>query len=215
MTKNVISGLCLAFSIFCVHAASAADPIDAVIYKQATMQPQRHLDQSQESTVQNMDRMLKEQYGSIGQINAEPDTYLRDLYQKASWLLLNGYPISGGTMIQIARTKPAFKQSAIGPYLVRFVDTLLAPTEDDGDEFGLLKHSQIAKQVLTGLAPLPNRLQMLAQLHVIGKLYHDEIAYQAGLTALKARMPSEAEWSVVKNQLDVVKQSGLPDPVGQ
>jgi len=215
MTKKAISGLCLAFSIFCVHAVSAAEPIDVVIYKQATTQPQQHLDQSKENSVLNMDRMLKEQYGSIGQIGSESDPYLKDLYEKSAWLLLNGYPISGGTMIQIARTKPAFKQSLIGPYLVRFVDTLLAPTEDDGDEFGLLKHSQIAKRVLTGLAPLPNRLQMPAQLHVIGKLYHDEIAYQAGLTALKARTPSEAEWSVVKHQLDVVKQAGLPDPIGQ
>lgn len=218
MTKKTLNGICLALSLFCVHSVMSAEPIDLVIYQQAVNQSKsgvHHLTQPEEQTVLRMDSMLKEQYGAVNSINSEPNAYLKKIYQQTSWLLLNGYPISGGTLVQIARTKAEFKGSPVGPYLVRFVDTLLEPTEDDGDEFGLLIHSQVAKRVLTGLEPLPNRLKMPAQLHVIGLLYHDDIAYKSGLTALKDRVPTQQEWSVINKQIDVVKQAKLPDPVGQ
>lgn len=157
----------------------------------------RHRFKMQErQAVAQMDEMLVQQYAS-GRISVEKDAYLKSLYYQAATLLMNGYPIAGGSVIAIARNQPGFAGSTAGRGLADFVDAMLAGDDDEeGDD--LVIYMKRTRQAQEKLKSLRGDLHFAAQLRVVGEIYDDAIAIAAGEAALKQLNVTKAEADVIK-----------------
>lgn len=147
---------------------------------------------------QQMDAMLVQQYLAKGTITAERNGHLKQLYVQAVTLIMNGYPIAGGALVAIARLDPAYPDSPVGPGISHFVDAMLAPTDEDRD---LTLFYERAKSAQMRLQSLRQELRLVAQLRVIGAIYHDPIAVAAGKAGLQAKGASPAEMKQVQKAL--------------
>lgn len=139
-------------------------------------------------------------YGARGRMANEPDVELRALYRRASELLMNGYPIAGGTLVAMARSTPAFAKSPAGSAIGAFVDAMLQPTEDDEDLFRMQEQSKRARVVLSSLR---DDLRWYATLWVLGSIYHDAVAVEAGRVGMDAMRATAAEKRVAQKALAV------------
>lgn len=144
---------------------------------------------------QRMDRMLAADYGARGSIAGERDVRLKSLYVEAAHLMLNGYTIAGGTLVMIARQEAAFARSPVGPAYVQFVNAMLAPTSEHDDELTPLAARAAKGRALLG--PVRPRLQMAAQLTLMGGLYGDAVAEKAGREALRLQGATPAELAAI------------------
>lgn len=133
--------------------------------------------------VTQMDALLVQQYGSKGRIAEERDLELKGLYYHAATLILNGYPIAGGTLVQLARNKPAFRNSRVGPALVVFVGAMLQPTDDDDDL--MVQAFERAAKARKALGAIRPELHLVAQIRAIGQIYDDAVAIDAGEAGMK------------------------------
>ena len=149
--------------------------------------------------VEHMDGILK-QYHSRGSIKAEPDANLKSLYFRAAHLILNGYPIAGGTLISLARTSSAFAGSPAGRAFAAFVDAMLAPSSEPDDILGDYKRraDKALAIVIAGLRP---ELHLTSALWVVGVIYDDAIAVDAGRTGVARTGVTEAEDAVLQRAL--------------
>lgn len=183
--------------------AVAAEPQAAVdvpaLIRQASVKHQGAFKLSEARAVSQMDGMLVQQYAAAGRIATEKNAQLKALYYQAATLLLNGFPIAGGTVVAIARNQPAFGQSGAGRGLANFVDAMLAGDEDEDPE--LVQYMQRTKKAQAVLRPLRPELQLVAQLRVVGEIYHDDIAVDAGKDGLAKLNATAAERKVVEMAL--------------
>lgn len=185
----------LIFSVFIVFSVqvSASQKIDLhdIIVDVANTEKMKA---SRTSSIVWMDEMLVRDYG-FSAISEEPEGYLKELYGDAAWLLKNGYPIAGGTLITIARSRNDFKVSQAGPGMAHFVDAMLQPSDDDDAEFGgfLIR----AQRAVSLLSSLPGAKAMAAQLYVVGGIYVDVVAFKAGKKALTELGTTQDEWIVI------------------
>lgn len=143
---------------------------------------------------QRLDRMLATDYRARGSIATERDRRLKGLYAQAATLILNGYPIAGGTLVVIARQEPAFTRSPVGPAYMQFVNAMLAPTGEQDDLSALSRRAAAAR---AALAPVRPELRMGADLAVMGALYEDTVAQQAGNVALQRQGATKAERAAI------------------
>lgn len=146
--------------------------------------------------VAQLSGILTRQYGAKGALSAEPDAGLKALYYPAATLLMNGYPIAGGTLVNAARHRPAIVRSPSGKALGDFVDTMLQPSdEDDAD---LVAYQARTKRAMAVLAALPAYLRVPAEVMVVGEIYHDPIARAAGKQALDQLHADDGQWRTVE-----------------
>lgn len=174
------------------------DPVALV--KAAASRRQGSFKVSERQAVEQMDAMLTQQYSARGRISNERDAYLKSLYYQASMLLLNGYPIAGGTLVSVARNDARFGQSAAGPGMAAFVDAMLQPTDEDPDLLDLQKRMERARAGLKDLRP---DLRFYADLWVVGSIYRDDIAVDAGKAGAEAMKVTAAEKKVIQKALAV------------
>lgn len=153
--------------------------------------------------VRQVDDILASDYGARGRIGAESNARLKLLYTQAAHLLMNSGAIAGGTLIVIARHEPAFARSPCGPAFSAFVDAMLAPT-DEGDDV-LADYAKRAAKARTVLSKLRPELQMAGQLRVMGAIYDDDVAVDAGTTALKLQQASAAEKAIIDAALQAAR----------
>lgn len=149
--------------------------------------------------VRQVDGMLLADYGARGRIAGEPNARLKSLYTQAAHLLMNGHAISGGTLIIIAQQEAAYSRSAVGPAYSAFVNGMLAPVNESGDvldEFAV--RADAARALLADLRP---ELQMAAQLRVMGAIYGDAVAVDAGTTALRVQNATATEMARIAKAL--------------
>lgn len=165
------------------------------LIRQASTKYQSTFKMPEKQAVSQMDGMLVKQYAAGGRIANEKNAYLKSLYYQASTLLMNGYAIAGGTVVAIARVQPGFSQSAAGRGMASFVDAMLAgDEEEDADLVAYMERTKKAQAVLRDLRP---ELQLVAQLRVVGEIYHDDIAVDAGNAGLVALGASPTERKVI------------------
>lgn len=174
------------------------DPVALV--KRATAKHQGRFKTSERSAVSQMDAMLTEQYAARGRISNERHAHLKSLYYQAATLLLNGYPIAGGTIVSVARNEPGFAQSPAGPGMAAFVDAMLQPTDEDTD---LLELQERMKRARKGLEGLRADLRFYADLWVVGSIYRDEIAVDAGKLGVEAMKATVTERKAIQKALAV------------
>ncbi|MDQ1090602.1 hypothetical protein QE400_000015 [Xanthomonas sacchari] len=152
------------------------------------------------SAVRRLDDLLVGDYGASGRIANERDPVLKSLYTQAARLLMNGNAIAGGTMVVIASQEASFRRSAVGPALQSFVGIMLTPAdEEDTVLAGFTARADRARAQLRSLRP---ELQMAAQLRVMGAIYNDAIAMDAGDAALSRLSATEGERAVVAGALN-------------
>lgn len=151
------------------------------------------------TSVQRLDQMLLREYGARGRISGERDVKLKALYVQSAHLLMNGYPIAGGTVAVIARQEQAFAGSRAGPALVAFVNAMLAPTGEPDDDLGAF--AARAARARTALAPVRPALRMGAELRVMGAIYDDAVAVEAGKQILRRQSATAAELAAVAKAL--------------
>ncbi|MDH0342164.1 hypothetical protein [Chromobacterium haemolyticum] len=182
-------------------SAQAADKKASVdvptLIRQASIKYQGRFKLTEKQAVTQMDSMLLRQYVAGGRIANEKNAYLKSLYYQSATLLLNGYPIAGGTLISIARIQPGFKQSPAGQGLANFVDAML----DDDEEADMAEFMERAKKAQSILLKLRPELQLSAQLRVIGEIYRDSIAVDAGNAGLNVLQATPAERKVIDKAL--------------
>jgi len=172
------------------------DPVALV--KKATAKYQGRFKTSERAAVSQMDAMLTEQYAARGRISNERDAYLKSLYYQAATLLLNGYPIAGGTIVSVARNEARFSQSPAGPGMAAFVDAMLQPTDEDPDLLELQQRMNRARAVVKDLRA---DLRFFADLWVVGSIYHDDIAVDAGRLGVDAMKATAAERKAIQKAL--------------
>jgi len=178
-------------------AAKQAD-VPALI-RTASLAYQPKFKLSDKQAVSQLDGMLTQQYGAGGGLANTKDAHLKALYYQAAGLLMNGYPIAGGTVVSVARIQPGFAQSPGGRGLAHFVDAMLAPSdEEDTDMVAFRTRASAAQQQLKSLRP---ELYLAAQLRVIGEIYRDDIAVSAGKLGLTQLGATPAELRVVDQAL--------------
>jgi len=86
------------------HAEDIVIKIDPVVLiKQSSTKYQGNFKTNERDAVAQMDGMLTQQYMSRGRIATEKNAYLKKLYYQAATLLMNGYPIAGGTIVSVAK----------------------------------------------------------------------------------------------------------------
>lgn len=157
-----------------------------------------------------LDRMLIEQYGARGHLMHEPDATLKPGFYRAATLLMNGYPIAGGTLVNALRHRPAFAKSPSGPALAAFVDAMLQPTgEDDADLVAMQAQTRAALQHVRGL---PANQRLAAQVMLLGIIYHDAIAVRAGRAVWKASQPDAAAQAAVTAARSAIETIPVPAP---
>lgn len=149
--------------------------------------------------VKQLDAILLSDYGARGRIGGEPSARLKSLYTQAAHLLMNGQAIAGGTLVVIARQEPAYARSACGPALAAFIDGMLAPLDEEDPILGA--YAVRAAKARGVLAKLPPQLQMAAQLRVMGAIYRDDIAVDAGAQALLQQGATAAQLAIVQAAL--------------
>lgn len=151
------------------------------------------------AAIVRMDSLLTS-YGAKGRLANEPDAQLRLLYGRAAELLMNGQAIAGGTLVAVARSTPSFARSPSGAALGAFVDAMLQPTEDDED---LAQMKGRGKRAAAALAALRDDLRWYATLWIMGAIYRDVVAVDAGRAGVDAMMASAAERRVIEQALAV------------
>lgn len=157
-----------------------------------------------------LDRMLIEQYGARGHLAHEPDASLKPGFYRAATLLMNGYPIAGGTLVNALRHRPAFARSPSGPALAAFVDAMLLPTgEGDVDLVAMQWQTRAALRHVHGL---PANQRLAAQVMLLGVIYHDAIAVRAGTTVWKASHPDAAARAAVMAARSAIEAIPVPAP---
>ncbi|ODU48708.1 MAG: hypothetical protein ABS98_11665 [Lysobacteraceae bacterium SCN 69-48] len=149
--------------------------------------------------VRQLDAILIADYDARGRISTESNARLKSLYSQAAHLMMNGHAIAGGTLVVIAWQEPAYARSACGPALAAFVQSMLAPIDEAGDVLGA--YAVLAGKARGVLGKLPARLQMAAQLRVMGAIYRDDVAVEAGTQALRMLRASRAEMALVNAAL--------------
>lgn len=174
------------------------DPVTLI--KQAASKHQGRFKLSERAAVAQMDTMLTEQYAARGRISNERDSYLKTLYYQAATLLLNGYPIAGGTLVSVARHEPRFAQSPAGAGMAAFVDAMLQPTDEDPDLLELQKRMERAR---IRLKDLRDDLRFYGDLWVVGSIYRDDIAVGAGKLGVDAMKATAAERKMIQKALAV------------
>ncbi len=174
------------------------DPVALV--KKSTAKYQGTFKLSERLAVTQMDAMLTEQYASRGRISTEKDAYLKSLYYQATTLLLNGYPIAGGMIISVARNTPQFAQSQVGSGIASFVDAMLQPTDEDTDLLEMQKRMERARAVLKNMR---TDIRFYADLWVVGHIYRDDIAVDAGKLGVEAMNASAADRRMIQKALRV------------
>jgi hypothetical protein len=192
----------------CWSSHAKADQVQEVVIKvdpvqlirKASGKYQGKFKLTERAAVVQMDSMLTEQYGSRGRIANERDAYLKSLYYQAAGLLLNGHPIAGGTLVSVARNEPGFAQSPVGSSFASFVDAMLQPTEDDPDLLELQQRRERARKVLAGLRA---DLRFYADLWLVGNIYRDEIAVDAGKLGVDAMKALVYERKTIQRALAV------------
>lgn len=172
------------------------DPV--VLIKKSTVKYQGTFKLSERSAVSQMDAMLTEQYASRGRISNEKDAYLKTLYYQAATLLLNGYPIAGGMVVSVARNSPRFAQSQSGSGMASFVDAMLQPTDEDTDLLEMQKRMERARTILKDLR---TDIRFYADLWVVGSIYRDDIAVDAGKMGVEVMKATAAERKMIKKAL--------------
>ncbi len=172
------------------------DPV--ALIKKSAAKYQATFKLNEKTAVAQMDGMLTEQYMAGGRIANEPDAYLKSLYYQASTLLLNGYPIAGGTIVSVARNHPAFVKSGAGQGLAAFVDAMLQPTDADIDLAQMRDRVKSARAALRNLRP---DLRFYADLWVVGSIYRDDIAAAAGWSGIDGMRATPAERKLIKQAL--------------
>lgn len=153
------------------------------------------------TSVQRLDQMLLREYGATGRISGEGDARLKALYVQSAHLLMNGYPIAGGTVAVIAQQNPAFGRSKPGPALARFINAMLAPTGEPDDDLGPLAARSARARLALG--PVRPALRMGAELRVMGAVYGDVVAIEAGTQVLRKQGASAGELAAVSKALAV------------
>lgn len=185
-------GLCtlIITSVLCAVAPAAANAQAtdvAAMIRQATAvhaRTQGPLAVDAGTAMARMDAVLVEQYGIRGALASEPSANLKAAYLQAATLIMNGYGVAGGLVIKASAQSPAFAGSRAGPALLQFVDAMYAPTGDADDLLTVLAEravhvrDRLAAQVSAESVPA-------AQWLVMGRLYNDPIAEQAGAAALE------------------------------
>jgi len=151
------------------------------------------------AAIVRMDSLLTS-YGARGRLASEPDAQLRVLYGRAAELLMNGHAIAGGTLVAVARSTPSFARSPSGAALGAFVDAMLQPTEDDED---LAQMQGRSKRAAAALAALRDDLRWYATLWVMGSIYRDAVAVDAGRGGVDAMRASASERRVIEQALAV------------
>ena len=174
------------------------DPV--VLIKKSTTKHQAHFKLNERQAVSQMDGMLAQQYASRGRISSERDAYLKGLYHQAAMLLLNGYPIAGGTIISVARNEPAFAKSPVGAGMASFVDAMLQPTDEDPD---LLELKQRMERARAELKDMRGDLRFYADLWVVGSIYRDDIAVDAGKAGVESMKATPAERKAIRKALAI------------
>lgn len=183
-----------------VHAADKKAGVDVpALIRQAATKYQGRFKLTEKQAVTQMDEMLVKQYAARGRIANEKNAYLKSLYYQSATLLLNGYPIAGGTLVSIARVQPAFVQSAGGQGLANFVDAML-DDDEEADMAEFMARTRKAQAILRTLRP---DLMLPAQIRVVGEIYHDNIAVDAGKAGLDALGATTAERKVIDKALKV------------
>lgn len=187
------------------HMAVAAAPtggeVDLVaLIDAAGAQYRSHFKVAPAQAVRQMDEMLVQQYLAQGTIAGEKNAYLKTLYHRAAALLLNGYPIAGGTLIGVARSRGDFAKSPAGAGYAAFVDGMLSPTDEDDDVLAdYLSRAKKAQAVLNKELRAP--LRVVGALWVVGAIYDDPIAAEAGRAGFIALRGTNKEIRVVEKAL--------------
>lgn len=174
------------------------DPV--VLVKRAASKHQGTFKIDERSAVAQMDAMLTQQYASRGRISNERDAYLKSLFHQAATLLLNGFPIAGGTLVSVARHEARFHESQAGAGLAAFVDAMLQPTDEDPELAALYGQMMRAR---AGLSSLRADLRFYADLWVVGAIYRDDIAIEAGKFGVDAMKADAAERKAIRQALSV------------
>lgn len=172
------------------------DPV--ALIKKATAKYKGLFKVNEQSAVSQMDMMLTEQYSSRGRISNEKDANLKSLYYQAATLLLNGYPIAGGTLVSVARNDPRFSQSSAGGGMASFVDAMLQPSDEDLDLVEMQKRVESARDVYKDTRA---DLRFYVDLWVIGHIYLDNIAVDAGKNGVDAMKATSTERKVIQKAL--------------
>ncbi|MCE4289794.1 hypothetical protein LYZ96_11880 [Xanthomonas hortorum pv. vitians] len=176
----------LAFALFfivsCGETAQAAafDMADVIRDSAAKYAATQKVDAG--SAVKRMDDLLVRDYGARGRIASEHDPRLKSLYTQAARLLMNGNAISGGTLIVIASQESGYSGSKVGPALQAFIGAMLMPADEE--DMVLREFTARADKARSKLGVLRPELQMAAQLRVMGAIYHDPVAVDAGVVSL-------------------------------
>lgn len=169
------------------------------LIRSAAVKYQARFKLTDKQAVAQLDGMLQQQYAAAGTLAGTKDAYLKALYYQAAGLLMNGYPIAGGTLVSIARIQPGFAQSQGGKGLAHFVDAMLAPSdEEDVDMVQFRTRASKAQQVLKSLRP---ELYLVAQLRVMGDIYRDDIAVSAGNLGLDRLAATTVERRIIDDAL--------------
>lgn len=129
-------------------------------------------------------------------ISQEPVAELRILYAEAAYLLRNGYPIAGGSLVTIARNKKTFNNSDAGAGMAQFVDAMLQPTEED--DYELMDFLSKSAKAMKVIKKIPrSAVRMAASIYVVGDIYNDEIAVKAGQSALDKLQLTQTEQELI------------------
>ncbi len=172
------------------------DPV--ALIKKASAKYRGSFKVNEQTAVAQMDTMLTEQYSSSGRISNEKDANLKSLYYQAATLLLNGYPIAGGTLVSVARNDRRFSQSPAGRGMASFVDAMLQPSDEDTDLLEMQKRTDTARDIYKDLRP---DLRFYVDLWVVGHIYLDNIAVDAGKSGVDTMKATATERKIIQKAL--------------
>lgn len=178
------------------EAVIRIDPV--ALIKKASTNYKGSFKISEQAAVAQMDAMLTEQYSARGRISTEKDANLKSLYYQAASLLLNGYPIAGGTIVSVARNERRFAQSPAGQGMASFVDAMLQPSDEDADLLEMQERTEKSRAAYKSMRP---ELRFYADLWVVGHIYLDDIAVNAGKSGVEAMKPTPDERKMIRNAL--------------
>jgi len=87
--------------------------------------------------------------------------------------------------------------------MVSFVDAMLQPTDDDEDLLAMQEQTRAARQSIRDIRA---DLRFYADLLLVGTIYHDDIAMDAGKLGLKSMKASKAEMILIQQTVKVINQ---------
>jgi hypothetical protein len=156
---------------------------------------------SDKKAVAEIDNILVKQFGARGRIAKEKNNYLRSIYSHSSTLMVNGYPMTAGILVSIARVHPSFPHSPGGNALASYFDAWIQEEDCGEEQCGFsAEQTRKAQVVLSGLRP---EIQLAARLRMLGINYGDPIAMHAGKAALGALGVTASERVLIDNALTV------------